>query len=261
METFMKRSGTLGAMLVTAITFSSAAHAEWKYGIGPGGGWTNIKGTQGFNTLVGPVKYDVNLSPKDLNDMASSGYGVGGYATDGKWLVQYSLSSVELKDTYTAAVAAHTVNTNIDFTTSGGELTVGYPIHRSSAVATYIDAGLRYTKHELDNLVTINGPTVNTQGRSVFSNNWTDAVIGLTINVPLSQKWTWNNRFNAGFGGSDGTYLATTGVTWRFHKNWSTALKAKYVKVKYENGSQGQSDWYLYDAEETTGSVAVLYNW
>lgn len=261
METFLKRSSTLGVVLVAAITFSSAANADWNYGFGPGGGWTNIEGNQGFNTLVGPVKYDVSFSPDDLSDMASSGYGLGGYATDGKWLVQYSLSSIELEDTDTAVVAAHTVNTKINFTTSGGEVTVGYPIRMSSAVATYLDAGLRYTKHELDNLVTISGPTVNTEGKSVFSNNWTDAIVGLTINVPLSQQWSWNNRLNAGFGASDGTYLATTGVTWRFHKNWSAALRAKYVNVKYENGSQGQSDWYLYDAEETTGSLAVLYNW
>lgn len=248
-------------MLVTAIAFSSAAHAEWNYGIGAGAGWTNIEGKQGFNTLVGPVKYDVSFSPNDLSDMASSGFGLGGYATDGKWLVQYSLSSIELEDTDTTAVAAHTVNTKINFTTSGGEVTAGYPIYRSSAVATYLDAGLRYTKHELDNFVTTIGPIVNSQGKSVFSNNWTDAIVGLTLNVPLSQRWTWNNRLNAGFGGSDGTYLATTGATWRFHKNWSTALKAKYVSVKYENGSQGQSDWYLYDAEETTLSLVVLYNW
>lgn len=248
-------------MLVTATAFSSAAHAEWNYGFGAGAGWTNIEGTQGFNTLVGPVSYDVSFSPDDLSDMTSSGYGIGGYATDGKWLVQYALSSIELEDADTTTVAAHTVNTLINFTTSGGEVTVGYPISRSAAVATFLDAGLRYTKHELDNLATITGPTVNTQEKIVFSNNWTDAIVGLTINVPLSQSWSWNNRLNAGFGGSDGTYFATTGATWRFHKHWSTILRAKYVNVKYENGSQGQSDWYRYDAEETTLSLVVLYNW
>ncbi len=187
------------AVLVTTIAFGSASHAEWHYGIGAGPGWTNIEGTQEFNSLVGPVHYDVSFSPDDLSDMVQSALGFGGYATDGKWLVQFSLSTIELEDETAAAVASHTVNTKTNFNTIGGEVTIGYPIYRSSAVATYLDGGLRYTKHELDNLETTSGPLVNTQRNNNFYNAWTDAIVGLTINVPLSQRWIWNNRLNAGF--------------------------------------------------------------
>jgi hypothetical protein len=98
------------------------------------------------------------------------------------------------------------------------------------------------------------------QSRS-FDHDWTDAIVGATVNVPLAQKWTWNTRFNAGYGGSEGTYFASTGVTWRFLNNWSTSLIGRYSAVEYENGSEGNSDWYYYDAEESALSLNILYNW
>jgi hypothetical protein len=68
----------------------STAQAVWSYGIGTGITATQIDGQQGFNSLVGPNKYDVNLIPSDLSDMTKSAFGFGGYASDGTWLIWYT---------------------------------------------------------------------------------------------------------------------------------------------------------------------------
>jgi len=249
--------------LMTLIFFASAAHAEWHFGIGTGLSLLNVDGNQGFNTeLVGPIEYDVKLDPEDVNDLMKSGFGFGGYATDGTWLIQYSYGNLELegKESKTLPLISSTVSTKINFKITGAEVTVGYPVYKTPSVVVLVDGGVRYTKHEFDSKVSVSGAVTGQRDRN-FDHSWTDAVLGASVNVPFAQKWTWNNRLNAGFGGSDGTYLVSTGLTWRFHKHWSAGIVGKYVSVKYENDSKGDSDWYLYDADESSLALNILFNW
>lgn len=251
----------LGISLAASLLLSPAAQAEWSFGIGTGLSRTSINGTQGFNSVIGvPVKYKVDLTPSDFADLTKSAFGFGGYATDGTWLIQYSLASLELEDESATTVGTNTLATKINFTTRGGEVTAGYPVYKSPSLVALVDVGVRYTKHSFDNTTTVTG-TINTQLKNKFSNDWTDAVVGTTLNVPLAPQWLWSTRLNAGFGGSDHTYLASTGVTWRFLKSWSAGALAKYVEVQYEDGNEGASDWYLYDADEKSVALNVLYNW
>ena len=70
----------------------------------------------------------------------------------------------------------------------------------------------------------------------------------------------WNNRITAGFGGSEGTYMGQTGITWIFYKGWSSTLYGNYTAVEFENGDEGDSDWYLYDIDEFGIGLGFLYN-
>ena len=51
------------------------------------------------------------------------------------------------------------------------------------------------------------------------------------------------------------------GAEWLYKKSWSTNLTAKYQAIEFENGSEGDSDWYLYDADESGVSIGFLYHW
>lgn len=262
MQSTLKRFfPAVGIAMAASLVPTSAAQAEWYYGIGTGLSAQKVKGTQGFNTAAGPVRADVDLNPGDFRDLTKSAFGFGGYATDGTWMIQYSLFYLELEDEVTTPVLASTVGTKINFTNSGGEVTLGYPVHKSESVVVLLDAGLRYTNHAFENTLTISGPVINTQQTREFSNSWTDVLVGASFNVPVAPQWSWNTRLNAGFGGSDGTYTVQTGFTWRFHRSWSAGAAAKYTKVKFENGHEGDSDWYLYDAKESNIGLNVLYNW
>jgi len=256
------------AVLFTAVLaqvfFTSAAHAEWHFGIGTGLALNNIDGTQGFNSLLlGPVKYDVKLDPQDFNDYTKTAFGFGGYATDGTWMIQYSYGKIQLEDKSSTFVPAFnsTATADIDFKMTGAELTVGYPVYKTPSFTVLVDGGLRYTKHEFNNSLTVTGAINIPTTSNEFSHNWTDVIVGASLNVPFADTWSWNSRANAGFGGSDGTYLVSTGVTWRFHKHWSTSLTGKFDSVDYENGSQGESDWYYYDANESSLGLNILFNW
>ena len=260
----MRKSHRILFMTMVALFFStSAAQAEWHFGIGTGLSLNNVDGEQGFNTvLAGPVKFDVKLDPKDFKDVTKTAIGFGGYATNGTWMVQYSLSKVELEDSASTYIPAldSSARVKINFKTTSAELTVGYPVYQTPSLALLADVGLRYTKHEFDNSLTVSGAVTGRRSSS-FDNDWTDAILGATLNVPLATQWSWDTRLNGGFGGSNGTYFVSTGVTWRFLKHWSTSLVGKYMAVDYENGNKGDSDWYLYDADESSLGLTILFNW
>ncbi len=238
--------------VLMVISYASVSYAAWSYGIGTGLFRMNAKGDQGFNTQSGAVEFKIDLDPDDFSDLAESAFGFAGYATDGTWMVQYSFSNLELEDTASSGA----VSVTIGFDTVGGEITVGHPVYRTPQMILGVLGGVRYTKHELSSDVTVVATTVNWS----IDNDWTDALVGLTLTVPLAEKWVWNNRVDAGFGGSEGTYSGNTGVTWRFYKGLSSTFYGKYTAVEFENGSKGDTDWYLYDVDEFGVGLAILYN-
>jgi len=249
--------------LIAPFFFTSVAYAEWNYGIGTGLSWSRTKGEQGFQVPnVGPIKFDVDLDPSDFNDITKTAIGFFGYAANGPWMIQYLYSRTELEDTadsYVPAVSS-VASLEINFKVTNAELTVGHLVYKAPSLNILVDGGLRYIKHEFDNTLTLSG-AITGQRNQNFDQDWADVIFGLSINVPFADTWTWNNRLNAGFGGSEGTYFVSTGLNWRFHKNWSAILLGKYAAIEYENGSMGDSDWYLYDADESSIGLYVLFNW
>ena len=73
------------------------------------------------------------------------------------------------------------------------------------------------------------------------------------------EKWSWTNRFDAGFGGSEGTYLFNSGINWHFAKHWQATFYTRYTSVDFEDGSG--SDRYLYDVDEFGGGDAITFLW
>ena len=74
----------------------------------------------------------------------------------------------------------------------------------------------------------------------------------------LSPKVNWSTSFDAGFGGSNGTYNFTTAISWRFWKYMSIGPNFSFMAIDYENGERGDSDWYLYDANEFGWGASCL---
>ncbi len=252
------------SLITILFIFDSMAHAKWEFGIGTGISRLNTDGVQGFDTdLAGPVEFDVELDPEDFDDLIATAIGFGGYATNGTFLIAYSYSKLQLEGRESEAVPAinSTVSVDIDFDITQALLTVGYPVYATPSLIIRVDGGLRYIRHEFDGSLSLidSGGTVVASESEDFDHDWTDVLLGATIVVPFAEKFYWVNRFNAGFGGSEGTYVAATGVEWRFHKNWSTGVTGKYMAIDFENASKGDSDWYRYDADESSVGINVLF--
>jgi hypothetical protein len=78
------------------------------------------------------------------------------------------------------------------------------------------------------------------------------------VDVVIAPKWSWSTNLDAGFGGSNGTFSLSTTVNWRFWKYMSAGPTFIFSAIDYENGEAGDSDWYLYDANEFGWGISVL---
>jgi hypothetical protein len=249
------------AFVFGMICLTSNAQAKWNFGIGTGPQFLAVKGDFGMDTAVGPIKLNMDLDFNDMEDLVDTAFGFGGYVTDSRWMIQYKLGKLQLEDSETIGfgkLGALSAKVNFDITEA--EITVGYPILEGSSYLIRGYGGLRYLKQELDLLIVGRG-FLGINGKKSLDESWTDLLVGLSADVRFAQKWNWNVKVDAGFFGSEGTYLASTGITWRFYKGWSITGAATYRAVEYENSSRGATDWYLYDVEETNIGLTILYNW
>ncbi|MCK5505523.1 MAG: hypothetical protein KAJ10_10190 [Thermodesulfovibrionia bacterium] len=256
--------------LLIAISYTSVSYAEWSHGIGTGIFMLNLEGDVGVNTtLAGPVTVeDADLDFDDISDLLETAIGLGGYSTDGTWMIRYLFSTLELEGEKSYSLPAnavlaggHSVNAKLNFKRTAGEITVGYPVYKDTSFSVSMDGGLRYTKHEVRSDLSISGPVLNRGIRKEIDEDWTDVLIGGTVTVPFTKELIWNTSGNAGFGGSEGTYMGQTGLTWIFYKGFSSTLYGMYTAVEFENGDEGDSDWYLYDVDEFGLGLSFAYNW
>ena len=245
--------------LVWILGFTASAHAEWEFGIGTGLAALQVDGDLGFNVPtagIGPVTVDVNLSPSDIMDYMETALGFGMFATDGKWMIQTSFNQLKLEDDQLTTKGANTIASDLSFEIQAVEMTVGYPLYASKSVVLRGYTGFRYISHDLEADVVVNGVTVVNRK---IDESWTDAIFGISADVPFAEKWSWKTKFDIGLGGSDSAYYVNSAISWRFATHWSTSLFGQYDAVDLENGSQGDTDWYLYDADETTLGLKIMY--
>ena len=155
----MKSKQLLALLSIFGImSFSTMAYAEWNFGIGTGPQLLSVSGDVGINTALGDVELDVDLDMDDISDMTESALGLGGYATDGKWMIQYAIGKLELEEKASSGLrTGATLTAKVNFDITGAELTVGYPIYENPALQLRAYTGARYTKHELDLLITGTG--------------------------------------------------------------------------------------------------------
>jgi len=264
----MKTDKKMGAMvklllliMICLVTMGSqslarAGGSDWKFGLGTGFFGLNLDGTVGMDlTLIDTaVEVDVDMSASDVLDVMETAFGIGGYATNGTWLIDYTVEYLKLEDG--DSFAGTLSRADLKFEAKGFEIMVGYPVLKNSSIIVNLHGGVRYTNHEMVSSIVYGGTTY----RKDLDNDWVDGLVGVSARVPLGATVSWDNFVNAGYGGSDGTYRAVTGLTWRFHKNWSSTLFGKYTAVEFENSSKGAADWYLYDVDEFGLGINIIYH-
>jgi len=245
--------------LVCILGFAPAAHAEWHFGIGTGLGAMSVEGDMGFNVElgdIGPVKMKLDMSPSDIMDYMDSAFGLGVFASDGRWVIESSFNMLRLEDKPVKTLGENTVAADLSFDVKVCDLTVGYPVYADPGFVLRGYTGFRYIGHKLETKVVVNGITRIDRD---IDEDWTDALIGVSLDMSLAENWHWNTKFDYGFGGSEGSYFVNSGVSWMFTPHWSTTLFAQYYAIELENGSAGDSDWYLYDMDESTMGLKIAY--
>jgi hypothetical protein len=240
------------------------AQAPVHFGFGSGLMRLSSKGDQGFHTnLFGPVQTAFDLDPDDFDDLLQSAIGGGGYVTNGTWMLQFSLAQLKLGGQPAGILpSGGQVSSDLSFDILSGEFLFGYTVYRSPGAAFSLrpHIGARYVKHELASDLRIVDAGTTTDISRAIDHNWTDVLIGTSVDVRLASKLSWSTRGDAGFGGSNGSFSASSGVSWRVLRHLSFGPQVSFLSADFENGTKGDTDWYLYDANEFSWGVSVLFH-
>jgi len=244
-------------MLILSFIFSGSLMADdWQHGIGTGFFALNLDGTAGLNTAaLGPVQLDLELDTSEISDVLETAFGIGGFSKNGKWKVLYSLQYMELAAGNSGTTAGGVpVAADATFTASGVGAAAVYTFSASKKNVWGVLGGARYTKHELE--ANLTSPSSITRR---VDHDWADVLIGITHDHVISSEWFWNTRVDVGFGGSEGTVVASTGASWKISDEWLASFYGKYSAVEFENNSKGDVGWYLYDVDEFGIGANVLF--
>jgi hypothetical protein len=242
-----------GVLLSVSILTSSSAHADtsgdWKFGIGTGLASFSLDGDLGFATPLGGFVADVDLDNSDTADLLESGFGVQGFATNGTWTFLLLYGTNTLED--------QTSEIRAEWDRTSGELSAIYNFAQTGDHRWGVLAGVRYTDHEWE-ISSRQGAFTDVEPED----DWTDYIVGLTHQVPFSDRWSWRSRFDAGFGDSEEAYLASTGVFWQPNDNWLFNANLKYTSVEFgDRDDITHPDFYFYDVEEPSIGLGLMFTW
>ena len=236
----------LAIVVVSSLAPGAQAQDEWKFGIGTGISSFSLDGDIGFAGPMAGVIFSVDLDNSDTQDLFESGFGLGGYAAKGKWQILFSAGTATLEDT-SGLLLASWDRTQIELAGVYNFATTGK--HRWGVLV-----GARNTDHEW----TFTTATLTAS----IDESWTDGLVGITHAVPFAQKWSWANRFDAGFGESEESFLVSSTVNRHFGQHWSVSLNLKVSSTEFGDLAEaGNSDFYLYDVEEPAFGLGFLYHW
>jgi hypothetical protein len=78
----------------------------------------------------------------------------------------------------------------------------------------------------------------------------------------FGQRWSWANRLDASFGGSEGSYLISTRLNWHATPHWSFNVSLKQSSIEFGDEAEiAHSDFYLYDVDEPALGLGFMFHW
>ncbi len=247
----------LVVMAVGGMAQAQGAQAGWRHGIGTGMQFMNLEGDSGLGTVLGPIRLELDLDSSEVSDLIETAFGLGGFSAKGKWTFAYSGMFLELEAGNSGSGPKGTpASAVVTLEVTAVEFSAAYRFGVTGKHAWSVLSGLRYTDHSYEAILDVGK---NPPAKATIENDWTDLLIGITHRVPFAKKLAWTNRLDGGFGGSEGSVHFNTALHWQVAKHWDLAFSADYRAVDFENGSENDSDWYLYDVDEFGFGISFAF--
>jgi hypothetical protein len=256
-----KAGGVLVFALVALVAMQGVQAGDWKHGVGTGFFALNLDGDLGLDTTQGPVIADIDLDNGDVWDRMESAFGFSAFSAKGKWRIIYGAGFLELEGDGSGFTRPlpEPVSVKPNVKTIKVNVAGVYNFAKTDRNQFGVLFGAEYTKHdwEIDGTVELPGGAVDL--RREFDHDWTDAVVGLTHALKISEKVAWTNRIQGGFGGSEGTAMFNTGINWQVAQHWTLNFFLQNTAVEFENDNEGDPEWYLYDVDEFGAGFGFAY--
>ena len=259
------QSITISLTLLTSPLISSECFADaWEFSVGTGITALNMEGDLGIGNSNGSAKSEFDLDFDDILDLNETSGGLALGARKDKWSFKLSGSYMELEgdegddnDVFDSGLGEVLTQYDINFTKSFANFNVGYTFFNNQKHQWRAIASIRYYKHEWE----LKAPIDDVITRVDTENDWTDGYIGAGYTYRINDQLVWDTSVDAGAGDSDLSYSANTSLLWSFAEHWVVSVYAQGLTIDYEENSEGDNDWYLYDADEFGVGVGIALVW
>ena len=114
----------------------------------------------------------------------------------------------------------------------------------SSGYVEYL-AGVRWWDNDYH--LNYNFPQLQAAGTIDKQVDWVDGFVGARYTYILNENWKFRVRGDIGTGGADFTAAASAGVLYTINDLMEVDVNYKATWVDYEEGTEGQRDYFVYD--------------
>jgi hypothetical protein len=236
----LERAALLSLAASLALLLATPAVAEeWKYDLELYLLAAGIEGTAG----AGPQEAEINLSFSEIfEDLELGGMGLF-RARKGRWGMLGDVIFVSLESTEEVAVVEE-----------DQLILEGLGIYMVTDRIGLVFGG-RYV--DLETRIELRGPL---RLRASAGDSWVDPLVGLGVEAPMSEKWTFSGRFDVGgFGvGSDLSYQLKLNFGYRPSERYSLRLGYGLLDIDYEDGTG--ADRFLYDVRMSGPTVGFVFH-
>jgi opacity protein-like surface antigen len=231
----------LALCALSSFSFNSvAADDEWSFQLEPYVMVSNIDGNASLGRVNGvgvEVDFDTILNNLDSAAMVhfeahhDSGWGLA---------LDYGYMDLSGKKT----------NANGSVASAGVRQGVleGLAIYRTQISTGTLDyfAGVRWWDNDISSDISLSQLPVNDLSREVKA-DWIDGVVGVRWLADINDQWKFLAQ--ADIGGYEANFTSTvqTGVQYEISELMTLDLKYKATWVDYDEGHQGQVDYFAYD--------------
>lgn len=130
-------------------------------------------------------------------------------------------------------------------------------------VQPWLEFGVGARVNSVQNGLNINvGPPGNINKSGLKSVTWVDPLIVTRLKGAINNKWLLQLRADVGgFGiGSQFAWQLQPDVYFRASKLFEVGLGYRIISMDYHTGTQGTSDWFLFDLEEYGPQLRLGFN-
>lgn len=234
---------------VSSLSFNSVAD-EWNFQLEPYVMVTSIEGDASLGRVNG-VDVDVDFDAL-LNNLDSAAMVHFEAHHDSGWGMAFDYGYMDL--------SGKKANANGSVASAGVRQGVleGLGIYRTQLANGTLDyfAGVRWWDNDISSDISLSLLPENDLSRDVKA-DWLDAVVGVRWLHNFSEDWTFLAQ--ADIGGYEANFTSTvqTGLQYEISELMTLDMKYKATWVDYDEGHQGQVDYFQYDTV-THGLVVGL---
>ena len=212
---------------------------EWQFEVTPYLWSAAMKGDTQAGNL--PLTH-IDMSFGDILENLDAGFMGAFEARKGRWGFLLDAIYMKVSDDATSTQGPLTVAAGATVKQWMYAGAIAYRISDGPALIDLI-GGARYSKLRVKAI--IDASLFGLAGRTERTGNksWTDGYVGVRVQAPIADRWTFVGYADVGGGGSDSTWQAALGAQYAYSKDVAVKFGYRHLSVDYNKSG------FLYDME------------